>query len=422
MTRSRSLLVALAALAPPLAAQARPDTAASRDTVYLTPIAVTATRSPKDVFLTPVPVDVLDRTDIRGRAPNSVADLFRGLAGLDVSGVGLTQVRPIIRGQRGQRILLLSDGQRLNNSRRQQDFGELPALVDVAAVDRVEVVRGPASVLYGSDAIGGVVNVITRSPETTGLHGSGGLRYSAADDQERVYANAAGRFGRWGVQVGGAVRGSRDYDAPAGSFGNITLADPTRVNDTGGSDWSVDAYLGYRVAENHEVFARLDRYAADTAGFGYVDPAAYSPGDPTIRITYPEQVFTKVGFGYRGTGLGSVVADRLEVLGYVQNNERRLNLDITIPDFAGPGSRIDIAQRNFTDLETWGTRVERHLPQRGPVRAGGRERLAPPVAAPRRAVPVGARRDQTHARHHGTARDEHGPDRGRIGRGRLPAD
>ena len=129
MTRSRSFLLALALVAPPLTAQARPDTAVSRDTVYLTPIAVTATRSPKDVFLTPVPVDVLDRSDIRARAPNSVADLFRGLAGLDASGVGLTQVRPIIRGQRGQRILLLADGERLNNSRRQQDFGEVPALV-----------------------------------------------------------------------------------------------------------------------------------------------------------------------------------------------------------------------------------------------------------------------------------------------------
>ena len=358
MTRSRSLLVALAALAPPLAAQARPDTTASRDTVYLTPIAVTATRSPKDVFLTPAPVDVLDRADIRTRAPNSVADLFRGLAGLDVNGVGLNQVRPVIRGQRGQRILLLSDGQRLNNSRRQQDFGEVPALVDVAAVDRVEVVRGPASVLYGSDAIGGVVNVITRSPETTGLHGSGGARYSAADDQERVYGNAAGRFGRWGVQVGGAVRGSRDYDAPAGSFGNITLADPTRVNDTGGSDWSVDAYLGYRVAEHHEVFARLDRYDADTAGFGYIDPAAYAPGDPTIRITYPAQTFTKVGFGYRGSGLGSVLADRLEVLGYVQDNERKLDLDVFIPIPGPPGAGVDIDQRNWTDLRTLGARVE----------------------------------------------------------------
>ena len=150
MTRPRVVLFAGALLVPSLAAQARPDTAASRDTVYLTPIAVTATRSPKDVFLTPVPVDVLDRRDIRTRAPNNVADLFRGLAGLDVSGVGLTQVRPIIRGQRGQRILLLADGQRLNNSRRQQDFGEVPALVDVAAIERVEVVRGPASVLYGS--------------------------------------------------------------------------------------------------------------------------------------------------------------------------------------------------------------------------------------------------------------------------------
>jgi len=358
MIRSRSFLLALLALAPPLAAQARPDTAVSRDTVYLTPIAVTATRSPKDVFLTPVPVNVLDRTDIRARAPNSVADLFRGLAGLDVSGVGLTQVRPIIRGQRGQRILLLADGQRLNNSRRQQDFGEIPALVDVSAVDRVEVVRGPASVLYGSDAIGGVVNVITRSPETAGLHGSGGARYSAADDQERVYANAAGRFGRWGVQVGGAVRGSRDYDAPSGTFGNITLADPTRVNDTGGADWSLDAYLGYRLAENHEVFARLDRYDADTAGFGYIDPAAYAPGDPTIRITYPAQTFTKLGVGYRGTGLGSVLADRLEVLGYVQDNERKLNLDVFIPIPGPPGAGVDIDQRNWTDLRTVGARVE----------------------------------------------------------------
>jgi hemoglobin/transferrin/lactoferrin receptor protein len=357
MTRSRSLLLALA-LATPLAAQTRPDTAASRDTVYLTPIAVTATRSPTDVFLTPVPVDVFDRTAIRGRAPNSVADLFRGRAGLDVSGVGLNQVRPVIRGQRGQRILLVADGQRLNNTRRQQDFGEVPALIDVAAVDRVEVVRGPASVLYGSDAIGGVVNVITRSPETAGLHGSGGVRYSGADDQERLYANAAGRFGRWGVQVGGAVRGSRDYDAPAGTFGNITLADPTRVNDTGGSDWSVDAYLGYRLADNHEVFARLDRYDADTAGFGYIDPAEYAPGDPTIRITYPAQAFTKVGFGYRGTSLGSVLADRLEVLGYVQDNERKLDLDVFIPIPGPPGAGIDIDQRNWTDLRTLGARVE----------------------------------------------------------------
>ena len=93
-----------------------------------------ATRTEKDVFTTPAPVSILDKLTLRDQAPNTVADLFVGLPGLDAAGVGGNQTRPAVRGQRGQRILLLEDGIRLNNSRRQQDFGELPALVDVSTV------------------------------------------------------------------------------------------------------------------------------------------------------------------------------------------------------------------------------------------------------------------------------------------------
>src|SRR5436190_1584212 len=95
------------------------------------------------------------------------------VAGLDATGVGANQRRPEIRLQRGQRILLLEDGLRLNNARRQQDFGELPALAG-GDVQQVEVVRGPSSVLYGTDALGGVVNIITRgAPQSSApdLHG-----------------------------------------------------------------------------------------------------------------------------------------------------------------------------------------------------------------------------------------------------------
>jgi hemoglobin/transferrin/lactoferrin receptor protein len=148
------------------------DTLRVDTTLYLLdPIAVTATRSPKRAFLTPAPVAVIDSVRLMQSRPNTVTDLFRELPGVDVTGVGVQQPRPVIRGQRGQRILLLQDGIRLNNSRRQQDFGEVPAVVDVSTIERVEVVRGPASVLYGTDAIGGVVNVITRRPERDGLHG-----------------------------------------------------------------------------------------------------------------------------------------------------------------------------------------------------------------------------------------------------------
>lgn len=79
------------------------------------PIVVTATRGPREVSLIPRPVSVVQRRDLLEKAPNTVSDLFRDLPGLDVTGVGVNQGRPQIRGQRGQRILPLADGLRLNN-------------------------------------------------------------------------------------------------------------------------------------------------------------------------------------------------------------------------------------------------------------------------------------------------------------------
>jgi len=346
-------------------------TASSQDTtrrdstaVRMTPILVTATRAARSVFETPVPVSVLEGRGIREQAPNSVGDLFRDLAGLDVTGVGTNQVRPVIRGQRGQRVLMLADGLRLNNSRRQQDFGELPALIDVSTVERVEIVRGPASVLYGSDAIGGVVNVITRRPESEGLRGSLGYRYSTHDEQQHVTGTLAARFGNLSVLGNGTFRTTDPYTAPAGSYGDITLADKTRVNDSGVEDYGAEGYVGYHLGEGHDVFARYGRYAADSAGFGYVDPAAYAPDEPLIRIRYPFQRFDKVSVGYTGAGLALPVADKVDVAGYWQSNRRRLTLDLVIPfdpselppgvDSAG----LIIDQRNYTDIATLGGRIE----------------------------------------------------------------
>ncbi|MGH7675382.1 MAG: TonB-dependent receptor plug domain-containing protein, partial [Gemmatimonadales bacterium] len=146
--------------APAVRLAGQDTTARTQDKPVRVPaITITATRTEKDVFLTPAPVAILNKLTLGEQAPNTVAEAFAQLPGLDVAGVGANQTRPTVRGQRGQRVLLLEDGIRLNNSRRQQDFGELPALVDVSTVERVEVVRGPASVLYGTDAIGGVVNL-----------------------------------------------------------------------------------------------------------------------------------------------------------------------------------------------------------------------------------------------------------------------
>ena len=93
--------------------------------VRLDPMTVTATRVEKSAFSIPTAITVVDSTTLRRSASAIQLDLFRNLSGLDVTGVGPSQVRPVIRRQRGQRILLLEDGIRMNNSRRQQDFGRI---------------------------------------------------------------------------------------------------------------------------------------------------------------------------------------------------------------------------------------------------------------------------------------------------------
>jgi hemoglobin/transferrin/lactoferrin receptor protein len=323
-------------------------------------ITVTATRNVREVFKTPTPVSVLSQARIQDRTPNNAADLFRDVPGLDVNGVGVTQVRPSIRGQRGQRILLLADGMRLNNSRRQQDFGEIPALLDVGDLQRIEVVRGPASVLYGTDAIGGVVNMITRTPVQDGLHGTLGYRYGSVAGQNRVAGRALARYGAFDVKAGFTVRNAGAYDAPSGTFGDIDLTDDTPVLDTGVKDRSLDLRMGYQLSQRNAVWLKYEGYRADDAGFGYVDPEAYDPDGAEIRIRYPNQDFWKATVGYGVKEANTALFDRVDMVGYLQDNRRTLTMDIatSFGPQAPPGAGMVMATENFTDLSTTGFRIE----------------------------------------------------------------
>ncbi len=321
-------------------------------------VVVTATRTEEDVFQVPQPVSVVTAEEIEEQTPNTATDLLRNLPGVDVNGVGTSQPRPIIRGQRGQRILLLEDGIRMNTSRRQSDFGELPALVDVGSIDRVEVVRGPGSVLYGSDAVGGVVNMITRVPSRgDGLQGSVGYRYSTADSQVKPSFNFMGRQGRFSYLVGASYRDAESYKAPSGSYGDITLAEDTRVNDSGVTDNTFNTRLGWDFKNSHELFFKVERYDSQDAGFGWVSPSAYNPDDGTeVQLIYPFQTVNQYVVGYKGNNLETSWVDSQETTLYYRDNERRFDQRIDIP--FGGGAGLEILSENFTDIETFGLRSE----------------------------------------------------------------
>jgi hemoglobin/transferrin/lactoferrin receptor protein len=128
----------------------------------LSDLVVTATRIERSVFDTPHAVTVLDRQAIEDANVSSTPDLFRYAEGVYMQKTNQGGGSPFISGLTGKQVLILIDGIRQNNSYFRFGPHQYLNTIDPAMIERIEVVRGPTSVLYGSDALGGTINIITR--------------------------------------------------------------------------------------------------------------------------------------------------------------------------------------------------------------------------------------------------------------------
>lgn len=182
---------------------------------------------------TPTSVTVITGDDLRARQIETVADALRDVPGLSVvrSGGrgGLTSVFP--RGGSSNYTLVLVDGVRANSFGGAFDFAHL----SVANVDRIEIVRGPQSALYGSEAIGAVVQVITKRGGAATVDGvlEGGNLGTA-----RMAVGTAGSSRGWSWGFGAERVASDGYTGPTASGEIVSNDDYTRAQATG--------TLGYR--------------------------------------------------------------------------------------------------------------------------------------------------------------------------------
>jgi len=151
-------ITAALAAALPFAAQA---VAPSNDADALDEVVVTATRTAITTDAALAPVEVIGREAIERSQAKSLTELLRGRAGINLSnqgGAGKLSTL-FVRGSESDHVLVLVDGVRIGSATSGlASFQDLP----VAMIDRIEIVRGPRSSLYGSDAIGGVIQVFTR--------------------------------------------------------------------------------------------------------------------------------------------------------------------------------------------------------------------------------------------------------------------
>ena len=125
-------------------------------------IVVTGTRIPEELSRTPVAATVITRAEIEQKQARTVADLLRDQAGVDVSLTGQPggNTSIFLRGANAGHTLVIVDGVRVNRPFDNSfNFANLPT----DSIERVEILRGPQSTIYGSDAMGGVINIVTKA-------------------------------------------------------------------------------------------------------------------------------------------------------------------------------------------------------------------------------------------------------------------
>ncbi|MDR2489034.1 MAG: TonB-dependent receptor [Desulfovibrio sp.] len=217
---------------PDLASSSSPD-GEGGGTVTLRDITVTATRTEREVFSVPSSVSVVDKKAMEREPRPTIAEHLRDIPGVEVSdgGMGGGTKRVGIRGESPSRVLVLIDGMKISE---QKSMDGSMIMIDPLNVERIDVIKGPASVLYGSDAIGGVVNIITKKGGTEALQGTVAFTADSSNDSLTPYASLYGSWKGFGYRISG------DYTDAGDKRGGSGI-----IDDTGYMQSNLSAYLDY---------------------------------------------------------------------------------------------------------------------------------------------------------------------------------
>ena len=222
------------------------------------------------------PTSVLAGQELTQTLEMSLGATLENQPGIASRSFGPAPARPVVRGLGGDRVLILQDGQRLGDLSSQS--GDHGVNVNLAAATRIEVVRGPATLLYGANAIGGLVNIITDEIPTEPEEGVGGNVTVDLGSAAREAAGAADLHvgnGTVALHVSGGGRRSGDVHTPAGpvgnsqsrnGFGSVGLSWTGARGYVGGSYGYDDTQYGIPVVEEGRLQLTPRRHAVTLRG------------------------------------------------------------------------------------------------------------------------------------------------------------
>ncbi|MBQ0741669.1 MAG: TonB-dependent receptor [Pseudomonas sp.] len=257
---------------------------ANDETIRLADTVVTASGFEQKITDAPASISVISNEDLQQNRYANLAQALDGVEGVDIrQGTGKTGGLDIsIRGLPSEYTLILIDGRRQNTAGNvtPNGFNETATsfMPPLSAIERIEVIRGPMSTLYGSDAMGGVVNIITKKVGTQ-WGSSVTVDHTFQEDSDygatsnaNLYSSGPLIDGLLGLAVRGSIFGRQESD--------LTFADDSTVSKRGaspveGGNYTVGARLNLTPTANHDFSLDLDRsiqrYENDDCQLGNLD-------------------------------------------------------------------------------------------------------------------------------------------------------
>ncbi|MCH2060963.1 MAG: TonB-dependent receptor [Verrucomicrobiales bacterium] len=312
----------------------------------LDPTVVTATRTAKKVSAVPNTVRVIDSNRLRENLPRSLPESFEEIPGVLVQKTAHGQGSPFIRGFTAFRNLLMIDGIRLNHSAFREGPNQYWATIDMLSARQVELVKGQGSMLYGSDAIGGTVNLLTKSADIF-AHDKG----KAFSSGELLYRWASGEqshTGRMEGQIGIGGQTGLHLGYTARELGDIRAAGLGTLPKTGFSEKAFDIKLEHYFNPDRKITLAYNQFNQDDAWRTHKTIFSRTwqgttPGNERHRILDQGRKLAYAQF--EATGMEGLVNDLQASLSWHHHSEQR--------DRIRSGGKRDIQGFDLDSLGSW---------------------------------------------------------------------
>jgi len=245
-------------------------------------IVISSLRNEKTAWDTPLPVGVMTRNQWDARMPMDLPEVITYLPGVTLSGDGPWSKSVQIRGLGEDRYVSMVDGNRIETA---HDLAGALSTIDMADVERVEVIKGALSTLYGSGAMGGVVNIITRQADYSDrlyVHGKSSVEYHSVNRLAAPRLTITSGHQDWKAKFHAGYRKASDAQSPEGAIDNSHF-----------SDWNISASVDLIPRPNHELTASYQQFRG-TAG---IPGGSVLPGRSEATYLDADRNLLSVGYG-----------------------------------------------------------------------------------------------------------------------------